>query len=143
MHYLARLRPTPLCLPLTLTSSRYLNLAHRYKSYAAETGTAYQYFFVYRRSVNRPEGPGPGSDYIFVVTPDQRPPFTLRVFIAQSALDAWGQAHSRDLDSSEMYAAAKMRLFRAFDELENLRDVALDLLVDEGNIGELLELLEL
>ena len=118
-------------------------MAHRYKIYAAETGTSYQYFFVSSRRVNRPEGPGAGADFIFVVTPDQHPPFTLRVFVSERALAAWRQAHGRELDSSEMYALAKMRLFRAFDELERLRDEGLNLLVEEDNIEALLEPLDL
>jgi hypothetical protein len=118
-------------------------MARRYKFYAAETGTAYQYFFAHSRRVNRPEEQGPGSDYVFVVTPDQRPPFILRVFISQRASDAWRQTHGRELDSNEMYAVAKMRLFRAFDEIESLRDVWLGVLVDEVNIEELLAPLNL
>ncbi|HXW15050.1 MAG TPA: hypothetical protein VEN79_11120 [Terriglobia bacterium] len=118
-------------------------MAHRYKSYAAETGTAYQYFFASSRRVDRPEGQGAGRDYIFVVTPDQRPPFILRVFIAERALEAWRQTHGRDLDSNELYALAKMRLFRAFDEIDRLRDEGLNLLVDEGNVMELLAPLNL
>jgi hypothetical protein len=113
-------------------------MSHRYKSYAAETGTAYQYFFVQSQRVKRPEGQGAGSDYIFVVTADQRPPFMLRVFVSERGLEAWRQSEGRNLDSKEMYAVAKMRLFRAFDEIESLRDAALNLLVDEGNIKELL-----
>jgi hypothetical protein len=118
-------------------------MARRYKLYAAETGTAYQYFFASSRRVKRPEGQGAGSDYIFVVTPDQRPPFILRVFISERALEAWRQAHGRALDSNEMYAAAKMRLFRAFDQLDTPRDEGLNLLVDEANVDELLEPLNL
>jgi hypothetical protein len=118
-------------------------MARRYKSYAADTGTAYQYFFANSRRVNRPEGQGGGNDYIFVVTPDQRPPFILRVFISERALEVWRQAKGRDLDANEMYAVAKMRLFRAFDESEGLRDECLNILVDEGNIEDLLEPLEL
>jgi hypothetical protein len=118
-------------------------MAHRYKFYAAETGTAYQYFFAHSRHVRRPEGQGAGNDYVFVVTADQRPPFMLRVFISERALEAWRQTEGRDLDSKEIYAVAKMRLFRAFDEVEALRDEALNLLVDEGNIKELLALLDL
>ena len=91
-------------------------MARRYKSYAADTGTAYQYFFSASRPVNRPEGQGPGSDYIFVVTPDQRPPFVLRIFVSERALGSWQRAHGRGLDPQETYAVAKMRLFRAFDE---------------------------
>ena len=113
-------------------------MAHRYKFYAAETGTAYQYFFAGSRGVNRPEGQGAGNDYIFVVTPDQKPPFILRIFISARAQGVWRQAHGRDLDPNEMYAAAKMRLYRAFDEMDALRDAGLTLLVDEGNVEELL-----
>jgi hypothetical protein len=118
-------------------------MARRYKLYAAETGTAYQYFFASSRQVNRPEGQGAGSDYIFVVTPDQKPPLVLRVFISERGLTAWRNAHGRDLDSSEMYAVAKMRLFRAFDEIECLRGDELNLLVDEANVEELLAPLDL
>lgn len=118
-------------------------MAHRYKLYAAETGTAYQYFFAYSRRVHRPEGQGAGSDYIFVVTPDQRPPFVLRVFISERGLKAWRAAHGRELDANEMYAAVKMRLFRAFDEVEGLRGNELSLLVDEANVEDLLEPLDL
>jgi hypothetical protein len=118
-------------------------MACRYKFYAAETGTSYQYFFVWSRAVNRPEGQGPGSDYVFVVTPDQQPPFTLRVFVSDRALAAWRLIHGRELDSAEMYAVAKMRLFRALDELPCLRGEWLNLLVDETNIEELLAPLDL
>ncbi len=118
-------------------------MARRYKFYAAETGTAYQYFFAHSRSVTRPEDQGVGSEYIFVVTPNQQLPLTLRVFISERGLSAWRQAEGRDLGSSEMYALAKMRLFSAFDEIESLRHESFNLLVDEGNIKELLAPLNL
>jgi hypothetical protein len=118
-------------------------MARRYKVYAAETGRSYQYFFAHSRRVNRPEGPGEGSDFTFVVTADQESPFILRVFISERALDAWRESRHRSLDSSEMYAAAKMRLFRAFDEIDSLRDEVWNLLVDEGNVMELLAPLNL
>ena len=118
-------------------------MARRYKTYAAETGVAYRYFFESRRSLVRPAGLGPGSDYGFVVTADQRPPFELRVFVSERAMAACRSAHSKQLDPSEQYALAKMRLFRAFDELENLRAESLSLVVDENNVGELLATLDL
>jgi len=65
------------------------------------------------------------------------------VFISERALEAWRQTEGRDLDYNELYAVAKMRLFRAFDEVESLRQEALNLLVDEGNIKELLAPLDL
>ncbi|MFB3920500.1 MAG: hypothetical protein ACE145_02190 [Terriglobia bacterium] len=111
----------------------------RYKSYTGETGVTYLYFFDARRRVVRPEGQGPGSDYTFVVTADQHPPFTLRVFVSDRALGAWRAARARDLDINEQYASAKMRLFRAFDEIDRLVEERLNLIVDEANVVELLE----
>jgi hypothetical protein len=120
-----------------------MKMGRRYKAYAGETGVTYQYFFDARRRVIRPEGLGPGSDYTFVVTPDQHPPFSLKVFVSDRALEAWGAAHGRELDANEQYAAAKVRLFRAFDEHERLVDERWSLVVDEANILELLETLDL
>lgn len=118
-------------------------MGRRYKIYQAETGVTYQYYFDARRIVVRPEGQGPGSDFAFVVTADQHPPFVLRVFVADRALAAWRGAQARDLSPNEQYAAAKMRLFRAFDEVERLGTDPLGLVVDETNVLELLAPLEL
>jgi hypothetical protein len=118
-------------------------MGRRYKVYAAETGVSYQYFFESRRRVVRPEGQGAGSDFTFVVIADQHPPFALKVFVSDRGATAWREAHGRDLDSNELYAAAKMRLFHAFDEAEHLRKEALSLIVDETNVGDLLEALDL
>jgi hypothetical protein len=118
-------------------------LNHRYKTYTAETGVTYQYFFVARRSVRRPEGLGAGSDFTFVVTADQHSPFTLRVFVSNRALTAWQGMHGRELDPNEQYALAKLGLFRAFDEQENLRERSRSVVVDETNINDIAESLSL
>jgi hypothetical protein len=120
-----------------------IKMGHRYKSHAAETGVSYRYFFDGRRRVNRPEGQGSGNDFAFVITADQHPPFTLRIFVSDRANSAWRNAHGRDLTPNEQYAAAKMRLFRAFDEEEHLKQHRLSLIVDETNVEELLEPLDL
>jgi hypothetical protein len=120
-----------------------VKLGRRYKAYAAETGVSYRYFFEAQRHVVRPEGQGAGREYIFVVSPDQGPPFTLRVFVSERALAAWRGIHERELDASEQYAAAKMRLFRAFDAHERLVEERLNLVVDETNVEELLASLDL
>jgi hypothetical protein len=118
-------------------------MARRYKSYSAETGVSYRYAFAARQRVVRPEGQGSGSDYIFVVTADQGAPFTLRIFVADRAAAAWQGAHGRELDATEQYAAAKMRLFRGFDEHADLRGEWLSLVVDDANIEDLLAPLDL
>jgi hypothetical protein len=120
-----------------------IKMGRRYKIYPAETGVSYQYFFDSRRRVSRPEGQGAGSDFEFVVTADQYPPFTLRVFVSDRAISAWRTAHGRDLNSNEQYAVAKMRLFRGFDQQEHLNQHRLSLVVDETNVKELLEPLDL
>ncbi|MGO9273169.1 MAG: hypothetical protein ACLQOO_23525 [Terriglobia bacterium] len=115
----------------------------RYKTYTGETGITYRYFFDARRRVVRPEEQGPGSDFTFVVIADQYPPFTLRVFVSDRASAAWRAAHGRELDSNEQYAVAKMRLFRAFDEEERLREERPSLVTDDTNVEDLLAALEL
>ena len=116
----------------------------RYKSYIAETGVCYQYFYERKRRVRRPNGVGPGMDFIpgvdfiFVVRPDQHPPFDLRIFLREDALGSWRRRHGRELDSNEQYALAKMRLFRAFDELEEVGRERLSLTVNEENLEALL-----
>ena len=120
-----------------------VKMGRRYKSYSAETGVSYQYFFASQRPVNRPEGQGRGTDFSFVITADQHPPFTLRIFVSHRAVSAWRDAHGRDLNSNEQYAAAKMRLFQACDVEEQLKDHSLSLIVDETNVEELLEPLDL
>ena len=67
----------------------------------------------------------------------------MRVFVSQKAMAAWRAAHARELDPSEQYALAKMRLFRAFDELEKLREESLNLVVDDSNVEDLLATLDL
>ncbi len=120
-----------------------MKTGHRYKSYTGETGVTYQYYYDTHRTVVRPEGQGGGTDYSFVVTADQHPPFTLRVFVSERGLAEWSRAMGRELDLNEQYAAAKMCLFRAFDEQEQLINYRLSLVVDESNITDLLSALGL
>jgi hypothetical protein len=120
-----------------------VKMGRRYKVYAAETGVSYRYFYDSRRRVVRPEGQGPGSDFDFVVIADQHPPFSARVFVSDHALAAWRDAHGQDLGANEQYAAAKMRLFQAFDTEVNLNQHRLALVVDDQNVEELLAPLNL
>ena len=87
------------------------------------------------------KGRGPAAISPFVVIADQHPPLDLKIFVSERGLAAWRAAHGRELDPNELYATAKMRLFRGFDEHESLADERLNLIVDETNILELLETL--
>jgi len=117
----------------------------RIKSYSAANGYVYQYCFY---EVNRiAESNGPAGEFIYAVSADRKTMFGLRIVVFQSALETWARANGRALSSSEEYAVAKIRLFRAFDEGEVpvSADAAaqISLTVDESNLEELLQALNI
>ena len=62
----------------------------------------------------------PASEYIFDVTSDRKTTFAVSVFLQEEALRGWaGQTRPR-LNEAEQYGAVKMRLFQAFDEIEDM-----------------------
>jgi hypothetical protein len=91
----------------------------RLKTYTGSQGYVYQYYFVGQRPAARSESPA--IEYIFDVTSDRKTTYAVSVFVPQQVLAAWNQAHGRALTDSETYAAAKLRLFQAFDELEGMQ----------------------
>ncbi len=112
----------------------------RVKSYSAADGYVYQYYFF---EGNRAQRHGsPGGEFTYVISVDRRSAFPFKIFVLQSALDAWANQNGRPLTSSEEYAVAKMRLFQAFDEgsvqapLEG--QAAGEVVVDESNLEDLL-----
>jgi len=112
----------------------------RVKSYSAADGYVYQYYFF---EGNRAQRKGsPGGEFTYVISADRRSAFPFKIFVLQSALDAWANQNGRPLTSSEEYAVAKMRLFQAFDEgsvqapLEG--QAAGEVVVDESNLEDLL-----
>jgi hypothetical protein len=116
-------------------------VAHRIKSYSAATGFVYQYQFVEVQKARR--GLSLGNEYVYIVSVDRKENFPLTVFVKQSAEDKWAKREGRKLSGTEEYAAAKMRLFQAFDELEDLAAAKPDLLVDDSNLDALLKALDL
>ncbi len=119
-----------------------MNPVRRVKSYSGDTGIVYQYVFVSQRRARRGWWKR-GAEYLFDVSADRKTSFPVPVFVSDEALDAWGQAHGRPLSSTEQYAAAKMRLFRAFDRTERLEQEAARIVVDSANIEELLAALDI
>ena len=88
----------------------------RLKTYTAETGLVYQYYFVGKRAALEEAA----SEFVFDVSSDRRVRFSVSVFVEDAAAADWRTAHGRSLSDAEIYAAAKMRLLRAFDEIEDL-----------------------
>ena len=111
----------------------------RMKAYTGSTGYVYQYYFVGERPALPDDPAAPATEYIFDVTADRKTTFAVSVFLKPEAPAAWAAAHGRPLTDSERYAAAKMRLFAAFDTVEHMQQDGRRLLVDASNINELLD----
>ena len=113
----------------------------RIKTYSAPTGYVYQYYFLESRPRRRLWGQS-GTVFLFDVSSDRKNYVPIEIVVEGSAQEAWEKAHGRKLTDTEKYAAAKMGLFRAFDESaspEQLRHVR----IDDSNIESLLEPLRL
>jgi hypothetical protein len=89
----------------------------RLKTYTGSQGYVYQYYFVGKR----PAPAGDATEYIFDVTSDRKFTYAVTVSLPQKVVAVWAQAHGRSLSDSEQYAAVKLRLFRAFDEIEDMQ----------------------
>jgi hypothetical protein len=89
----------------------------RLKTYASSQGFAYQYYFVGKRAVTGSEA----NEYLFDVTSDRKSVYPVSIVLAGEIVAAWGTAHGRPLSDSEQYAAVKLRLLRAFDEVGNMQ----------------------
>ena len=90
----------------------------RMKTYTGGQGYVYQYYFVGKRAAADPATPA--TEYIFDVTSDRKVTYAVSVLVEVSALQSWSKAHGRAPTDAEEYGAAKMRLFRAFDEIEDM-----------------------
>ena len=118
-----------------------LETVRRIKSYSAATGYVYQYQF---QDV-RPSAPGQsrGNEYVYFVSADRKTMFPIRIFIQRRALDAWAAQAGRPLTGTEEYAIAKMRLFQAFDDVEDFPASRPSLAVDDSNLADLIARLDL
>ena len=89
----------------------------RIKTYTGGQGYVYQYYFVGKRAaITKP----PATEYVFDVTSDRKTTFAVSVFLTEDAVRDWSANHGRTLIEAEQYGAVKMRLFQAFDEIENM-----------------------
>lgn len=115
---------------------------HRIKSYSAQTGYVYQYCFEEVRPQQKRAGRD-GREYVYTVSRDRKHSFAVPVFLRRDAVEAWARAHGRPLTGTEEYAAAKMRLFAAFDEIDDLEVARLTVEVTPANLEELLAQLDI
>jgi hypothetical protein len=134
---------TPVALrPIIFAGDGMAMTVRRAKTYSAESGYVYQYHFEELRSPHT-RNDRLGSEYVFMVSCDRKTMHPVAVFLGRQALDAWAEAHGRELTGSEQYAAVKMRLFRFFDETEDFEGERLAVEVTPENISELLAALDI
>jgi hypothetical protein len=110
----------------------------RLKTYAGTQGYVYQYYFVGQRAALANDPEAPATEFVFDVTSDRKLTYAVSVFLLQKAAAAWTTTHGRPLTDAEQYAAAKLRLFRAFDELEDMKADGRRLVIDAPMIEEAL-----
>jgi hypothetical protein len=110
----------------------------RMKTYAGSQGYVYQYYFVGKRPALPNDPEAPATEYVFDVTSDRKLTYAVSVFLPEQAAQAWKATHGRALSDSEQYAAVKLRLFRAFDEIEDVMAHGRRLTVDATLLEEAL-----
>jgi hypothetical protein len=108
----------------------------RLKTYTGSQGYVYQYYFVGKRPASASDAQSDGSEYIFDVTSDRKLTYAVSIFLPRQVIASWAESHGRPLADSEQYAAVKMRLFRAFDELEDMQAQGRHLQIDALSLEE-------
>lgn len=108
----------------------------RLKTYSGAQGYVYEYYFVGKRAALPEDPEAPATEFIFDVTSDRKLTYAVSVFLPQAPLAEWGRVHGRPLNDAEQYAAVKMRLFRAFDELQDVKEHGRRLRIDSASLEE-------
>ncbi|MFZ0319425.1 MAG: hypothetical protein WAL56_09890 [Candidatus Sulfotelmatobacter sp.] len=108
----------------------------RLKTYAGTQGYVYQYYFVGKRAALANDPEAPATEFVFDVTSDRKLTYAVSVFLPEKVVTGWTTVHARPLTEAEQYAAAKLRLFRAFDELGNVMAEGRRLVIDAAGLEE-------
>jgi hypothetical protein len=124
--------------PLPLTGAP---AVRRLKSYSAQSGYVYQYFYEGQRPFR--SGGESGTEFVFTVSADRKTSHAVSVLVADGALRAWEQAHAHPLSSTERYAVSKMALFQAFDERATPDLMKQEVRVRAADVAAILETLGL
>ncbi len=110
----------------------------RLKTYSGAQGYVYEYYFVGKRAALPEDPEATATEFIFDVTSDRKLTYSVSIFLPEGSVAEWGKAHGRVLNDAEQYAAVKMRLFRAFDELDDVKSNGRRLTVDSAMLEEAL-----
>jgi hypothetical protein len=110
----------------------------RLKTYAGAQGYVYQYYFVGQRPALENDSEAPAKEFVFDVTSDRKLTYAVSIFLPQKTLAVWSETHGRPLNEAEQYAAVKLRLLRAFDELQDVKTHGRRLTIDTALLDEAL-----
>jgi hypothetical protein len=106
----------------------------RQKTYSAQSGYVYQYFY----KGHRPMSSQRGTEFVFNVSSDRKTSAQVSVFLSDDAMLSWQQESGRTLSATERYAIAKMALFQAFDERETPEAARAAVEVSPGDVRAIL-----
>jgi len=109
------------------------------KTYTAQTGYVYQYYFVGARPALEDDPEAPATEYVFDVTADRKTTFAVSIFLQAEAVKKWSASRGRELSEPEQYAAAKLCLMQGFDEIVDMSNAGRRLRLDAELLASLLE----
>jgi len=113
----------------------------RLKTYSAQSGYVYQYYYEGHRAFR--SGGESGTEFVFQVSADRKTWDGTSVLVSSAAVQEWGRAHQRQLYPTELYAVAKMSLFQAFDERPQPSQMKGDVWVRNADLDGIIETLGL
>ena len=108
------------------------------KAYVGGQQYLYQYYFVGKLVALDDAPEAPAIEYIYDVTADRKTTFGVSVFLPDESLQLWAAAHGRKPTDAEQYGAVKLRLFQAFDEVEDMLADGRRLLVSSASLEKAL-----
>jgi len=111
----------------------------RVKTYTAQTGYVYEYYFVGKRPALADDPLAPSTEFIFDVSSDRKSIFAVSVFLPPRVLETYAAEHGRTLSDTEQYAVVKLRLLQGFDEIASMQHDGRRLTLDAEALPVLLE----
>ena len=113
----------------------------RLKTYSAQSGYVYQYYYEGQRAFQHREEAG--TEFVFTISADRKNWHSASVLVAGDAIGQWERDHGRELSSTEHYAVCKIALFQAFDERATPDLMKSEIRVRRADLDAIIESLDL
>jgi hypothetical protein len=111
----------------------------RLKTYTSQTGYVYEYYFVGKRTALPADPLAPATEYVFDISSDRKTTCAVSIFLSPQVLETYNTSHRRSLSEPEQYAAVKMRLLQALDDIADMPQHGRRLTLDADALAALLE----